>query len=99
MRTLVDIPKEDLDRLTELGKENHVPRAAIIREAISAYLEPRRQTDPAPGGPSDLRQFFGLWKDHPNPEDGLAMQERLRKEWVREGDAEWDPEWSPDWTR
>ena len=89
MRTLVDIPQEDLVRLTELGKENHVSRAALIREAISAYLAPR--------GKSDLRKFYGLLKD--NPEDGLAMQERLRKEWVREGDPEWDPDWSPDWTR
>ena len=60
MRTLVDIPKEDLTLLTELGKENNVPRAAIIREAISAYLAARRKSDPAPDGPSDLRKFYGL---------------------------------------
>ena len=71
MRTLVDIPKEDLARLTELGKENRVSRAAMIREAISACLAPRRKSDP--------RKVFGLWKD--SPEDGLAMQERLRREW------------------
>ena len=39
MRTLVDIPERQLEALAEIGARRKLSRAAIIREAIEAYLE------------------------------------------------------------
>ncbi len=76
MRTLIDIPEHDLAVLNRISKTENVSRAELVRRAITAYLAPRKRDN------SGLRKAFGLWKD--NGEDGLAMQERLRKEWDRE---------------
>ena len=45
-------------------------RAALVREAVSDFLERNRR---------DPREAFGLWRDR--GEDGIAYQERLRGEW------------------
>jgi predicted transcriptional regulator len=70
VRTLVDLPKEELDRLAELAARRGLSRAALMREALEDFLarHPRPSVDTA----------FGLWSDE---EDGLAYQERLRGEW------------------
>lgn len=73
MRTLVDIREEDLQLLNHLRKTGDVSRAELVRQAITAYLAPHRN--------SGLREAFGLWADR--GEDGLAYQERLRSEWER----------------
>ena len=71
MRTLVDIPESHLRELSELGRRQGQSRAALIREAVGAYLATRRQTRAA--------DAFGLWG--PNGPDGLAYQRQLRSEW------------------
>ena len=70
MRTLVDLSPDDLDRLTQLAARRGVSRAALMREALEDFLarHPRTEVDDA----------FGLWGSE---EDGLAYQERLRREW------------------
>ncbi len=73
MRTLVDIPEEELVLLNSLSKAENTSRAELIRRAITAFLQPHRETRPLPG--------FGAWKDF--PEDGLAYQEKIRAEWDR----------------
>lgn len=73
MRTLVDIPDEDLKVLKRLSKARQVSRAQLVRTAISAYLN--SQTDDA------MHQAFGLWSKDAIAEDGLAYQERMRNEW------------------
>jgi hypothetical protein len=73
MRTLVDIPEEELTLLNRLSKAQNTSRAELVRQAITLFLQPHKETRPLPG--------FGAWKDH--PEDGLAYQERLRAEWDR----------------
>ncbi len=70
MRTLVDLPDEDLEGLTQLGRRRGVSRAKIIRQAVRDYLQ--RHT-----GASD-DEAFGLWGAG---EDGLEYQQRLRSEW------------------
>jgi hypothetical protein len=72
---LADIPEEHLALLDRVSEERSVPRADLIREAISLFLEPHPPPRPIVG--------IGLWKDH--PEEGLAYQERLRAEWDRDG--------------
>jgi metal-responsive CopG/Arc/MetJ family transcriptional regulator len=71
MRTIVDIPDETLPVLDQWAKQNHVSRAAVIREAISMYLENKPL--------SSEEDFFGLWKNR--EVDGVEYQKTLREEW------------------
>ncbi|KVD46002.1 CopG family transcriptional regulator [Burkholderia sp. MSMB1072] len=70
-RILVDLSDGQLDALAVIVETQHRPRAAIIRDAIDAYiaLNKHRLAD----------DVFGLWKDRAI--DGLAYQEELRSEW------------------
>ena len=70
MRTLVDLPPEDLERLSDLAARRGLSRSALMREVLEEWLA--RHPHP------DLDAAFGLWADG---EDGLAYQERLRGEW------------------
>jgi predicted transcriptional regulator len=71
MRTLVEIPDPDLKELSELASRQGQSRAALIREAIVAYLAAHRQSRAA--------DAFGAWGQ--NGADGLMLQRRLRGEW------------------
>ena len=71
MRTLVDIPDKQLKALTRLSKAKKRSRAAIIRDALSAYLEKEK--------PNAIDAAFGLWGDRAI--DGLEYQRKLREEW------------------
>lgn len=70
MRTIVDLPEDLVQALDAMGRERGASRAALVREAVSDYLDRNRR---------DPREAFGLWRDH--REDGVAYQERLRNEW------------------
>jgi len=74
MRTLVDIPEPQLRELTRLSKRKRVSRAAVIREAVSAYLA-RHQSKTE----KDMREAFGLWRDLKI--DSVEYQRKLRDEW------------------
>ena len=71
MRTLVDIGEPQVQALDELSKEDRRSRAALIRESIDDYLAKRRTRR---GGDA-----FGLWGKR--KVDGLAYQEKVRREW------------------
>lgn len=73
MRTLVDIPEQELELLNQLSKTAEVSRAELIRRAVSAYLKPYKQ--------AGLTDAFGLWSGREKPVDGLAYQEKVRREW------------------
>ena len=70
MRTLVDIPERQLAALTRLSKARKTSRAALIRDAVAAYLDLER--------PLKKHEAFGLWGDR--AVDGLEYQRRLREE-------------------
>ena len=70
MRALVDIPKQQLDALAEIGRQKGVSRAEVIRTAVDQYLGGKPK-----GG---FAEFQGIWK---TGEDGVAYQRRLRDEW------------------
>lgn len=74
MRTLVDIPEDQLAGLTKLAKREKVSRASLVRRAVSDMLASKRKTKG-----EAIAAAFGLWADR--DEDGLAFQERLRSEW------------------
>ena len=71
MRTLVDLGDGQIQALDELSKKDKRSRAALIRQAIDDYLAKRHseQEDDA----------FGLWGER--KVDGLAYQEKVRREW------------------
>ena len=71
MRTLVDIAESQVRALDELARARDQSRAALIREAIGDFLKQRQQSRAADG--------FGLWGR--GGEDGLAYQDRIRREW------------------
>jgi len=73
MRTLVDIPDDQIAELTQLAARERVSRAALVRKAIALLLTSKR----APST-DEFDAAFGI---RPDMEDGLAYQERLRAEW------------------
>jgi Ribbon-helix-helix protein, copG family len=71
MRTIIELPAEQIEALDALGRRDRISRAEAIRRAVAKYVRPMRRegADPA----------FGLWRTR--RVDGLKYQERLRREW------------------
>lgn len=74
MRTLIDIPDDQIAELSRIAEEEKTSRAAVVRRAIADLLAARRARKV-----NALDESFGLWSDM--KEDGVAYQERLRSEW------------------
>ena len=73
MRTLVDIPENQIADLGVLCHKKGLSRAEIIRRAIKSYLKQHK--------PEKINAF-GLWKNNSSEnEDGLEYQNNLRNEW------------------
>jgi metal-responsive CopG/Arc/MetJ family transcriptional regulator len=72
MRTIVELPDNQIDHLKTLGKRLGLPRTELVRRAVADYLA-RHPTEPKDAA-------FGLWKERSLP-DGLAWQQRMRTEW------------------
>lgn len=72
MRTLVDIPDDQIEELAVMCEAKKVSRAEIIRQAISVYLGTNKLA---------TADAFGLWKAKGKPLDGVAYQEQARAEW------------------
>lgn len=70
MRTIVDLPDGERDRLDALCSQRGISRAQALREALSLWLERER---PHHG------EVFGLWSDRNL--DGVALQRRIRQDW------------------
>ena len=73
MRTIIELPQEQLSHLDAHCRRENVSRAEAIRRAIAAMLSDRSKTDAAGA--------FGLWRDR--GADAAAELERLRDEWAR----------------
>ncbi|SOZ05302.1 ribbon-helix-helix protein, CopG family [Cupriavidus taiwanensis] len=70
-RILVDLPDTQIEELAAIAEAEHRSRAAVIRDAVKAYISQRKL-----GLGADV---FGLWKD--KKIDGLAYQLERRSEW------------------
>lgn len=73
MRTIVELPAEQIETLRELSARTELSRAELIRRAVAEYLA-RHQ-------PPVDDQAFGLWRAR--DVDALHHQDRLRAEWDR----------------
>lgn len=71
MRTIVELPEDQLRALAEICRREKISRAEAIRRAVARYARE------AAGERS--REAFGLWRGR--GADGLAYERRLRKEW------------------
>jgi metal-responsive CopG/Arc/MetJ family transcriptional regulator len=74
MRTIVDLPEEQVQALKMLGEIENASRAELVRRAVAEYLASRQ-----PDAASD--RAFGIWRER--GQDGLDYQERVRREWDR----------------
>jgi len=72
MRTIIDLPDEQVDALHQLGSRDNLSRAELVRRAVAEYLDKRRDIG------SD--HAFGLWKYLDC--DALDYEDRLRGEWT-----------------
>ncbi|MCC8392781.1 ribbon-helix-helix domain-containing protein [Paraburkholderia sp. MMS20-SJTR3] len=70
-RILIDLPDAQVEALAVVVETEHRSRAAIIRDAIDAYIANHKQAHGA--------EVFGLWKS--KKVDGLEYQQELRAEW------------------
>ena len=73
MRTIIDLPEEQIEALKLLAERENASRAELVRRAVSDYLAQR------PYGGTD--SAFGIWRKR--GEEGLEYQARIRQEWDR----------------
>ncbi len=75
MRTIVDLPKEQIEALDSYAKTKGISRAAVVREAVATYL-------PAKKKKIDWRKHpaFGSEK-MPKGFDSVEYVRKLRAEW------------------
>ena len=73
MRTLIDLPEDDMSWLDEVARAEGRSRAAVVRDAVAAY----RHRDQKAG----MEKYFGLWERHGSTVDGLDYERTLRDEW------------------
>jgi len=79
MRTIIDLPEEDVKSLDHIVARDDVSRAELVRRAVADYLEKEKDKKNA-----KLDQYFGIFKDDPDVFDGLdglSYQEKIRSEW------------------
>jgi len=76
MRTIVDLPQEQIRKLALFCRREKISRAEAVRRAVDRFLR---------GSPaSDLRAYFGASKTHGNISQQVS---RLRGEWRRQKPA------------
>ncbi|HVL79040.1 MAG TPA: CopG family transcriptional regulator [Sphingomicrobium sp.] len=73
MRTLIDIPDEDVERLDALARRHNRSRAAEVREAVRAYLRGRSGND-------WISRGFGYWRNRDDIGDAVEYQRRMRED-------------------
>lgn len=73
MRTIIELPEEQLRALDAWRQSRGVSRAEAVRRAVAELLGNGEQVRAAADA------AFGLWRDR--GVDGLDEQQRLRAEW------------------
>lgn len=71
MRTIVELPDDQLDALASLCEREGISRAEAVRRAVREFTRTR--------GTPDSASAFGLWRAR--RAGGVAYQRRLRSEW------------------
>ncbi len=71
-RILIDLPETDIAWLDTLASESGRSRAAVLREAVSAFRSANADW---------LERGFGLWTLHGGGRDGDEFEETVRPRW------------------
>ena len=74
MRTLVDIPDEDIEKLDALARRQGKSRAAEIREAIKLHLVHNADNN------DWIERYAGLWAGRDDIPDGVEYQRAMRED-------------------
>ncbi len=74
MRTIIDLPEDDIKMLDHLAKGMKKSRAELVRRSVSAYLEKEIENATIS---SDI---YGLYDDV-FTKDSLSLQNDLRGDW------------------
>lgn len=74
MRTLVDIPEDDIAKLDALAKRQGKSRAAEIREAIKLHLIQNADNN------DWIQRWAGLWADRDDIPDSVEYQRSMRED-------------------
>lgn len=74
MRTLVDIPDEDIEKLDALAAREKRSRAATIRDAVKLYLVQNS------GSKDWIVRGAGYWKHRAHIGDAVEYQRALRED-------------------
>ena len=82
MRTLVDIPDDDVRWLDNRAVMEGKSRAAVVRDAVAKYR--------TVGTTEGIQGAFGLWRDRNDIGDAVEWQRRIRAEWTRPWDDDYD---------
>lgn len=77
MRTIVDLPEDQLASLAHICTREGISRAEAIRRAVTLYADREQSRVEA------ASSAFGLWEGR--PQDALAYESDLRSEWDRTG--------------
>lgn len=81
-RILADLPEDDIKWLDRIAAEQGKSRAAVLREAVAAYLAE---------APKDwLEAGFGLWARHGISIDPHEYDRQRRAEWTRPWDDDYE---------
>jgi hypothetical protein len=72
VRTIIELPENQLEALDGICRREEISRAEAIRQAVALLVRQR--------GAGTSGVAFGLWRGR-RPGDGLQYQERLRREW------------------
>jgi metal-responsive CopG/Arc/MetJ family transcriptional regulator len=71
MRTIVDLPEDQIRVLAEICERQGISRAEAVRRAVAEYAGRH--------GAGEADKAFGSWRGRRI--DGLAYERRLRREW------------------
>jgi hypothetical protein len=73
MRTIIELPHDQLEALDVICRTEDISRAEAIRQAVTLLVKER--------GAAASGLAFGLWRGQ-RPVDGVRYQQRLRREWA-----------------
>ncbi len=74
MRTIIDLPEDDIKMLDHLAKRMDKSRAELVRRSVSAYLKEEIENAKI------SNDIFGLYDDV-FTKDSLDLQENIRNDW------------------
>jgi hypothetical protein len=79
MRTIVDLPKEQIKAMDTYAKAKGISRAEVVRQAVATYLPKKKKKFDFRNDPA-----FGSWKP-PKNFDSVEYVRKLRAEWDHRG--------------